>query len=127
MGVRTGAYATIWEVKPNGNFTDVRLSTSRKNRQTDEYEQDFGGYVRFIATAHQMAANLKERDRIKIGDCEITNRYVKEKNQTYTNIAIYSFEMADNSNNNSQPTQAKKPAEKFQNIPDGIDEELPFN
>ena len=132
MGFRTGAYATIWQVKQGkGNYTDVRLSISKKNRQTNEYEQDFSGFVRFIGTAHQKAGLLKEKDRIKIGDCEVTNSYDKEKNITYTNFAVFSFEDANNGGNSGTSQNAQTASstqnDKFMSIPDGIDEELPFN
>lgn len=46
MGFRTGAYAKVWEVTPmSDTSTKVRLSVSRKNKQTNEYEQDFSGFV----------------------------------------------------------------------------------
>lgn len=125
MGFRTGAYATIWEVKKgNGNYTDIRLSISRKNKQTNQYETDFSGFVRLIGTAHQNANTLKEKDRIKIGDCEVTNHYDKEKNVTYTNFAIFNFEEA---NNNANASQNQANTDNFMNIPNGIEEELPFN
>lgn len=125
MGFRNGAYATIWEVKAGkGNYSDVRLSISKKNKQTDQYETDFSGFVRFIGTAHQNAGNLKEKDRIKIGDCEVTNSYDKEKKVTYTNFAVFSFEDVNGSNNS---TSEKAKDDGFMNIPDGIDEELPFS
>lgn len=125
MGFRNGAYATIWEVKAGkGNYSDVRLSISKKNKQTEQYETDFSGFVRFIGTAHQNAGSLKEKDRIKIGDCEVTNSYDKEKKVTYTNFAVFSFEDV-NGNNNS--TSEKTKDDSFVNIPDGIDEELPFS
>lgn len=124
MGFRKDSYATVWEVKQgNGNFTDVRLSTSKKNKQTNEYTTDFSGFVRFIGTAHQNASSLKERDRIKLGDCEVTNSYDKEKKVTYTNFAVFSFEMA---NGGQQPTQQPTSVAGFEPIPDGVDEELPF-
>lgn len=130
MAFRNGAYAVVWQVKKgNGNYTDVRLSTSKKNKQTDQYETDFSGFVRFIGTAHQNAGNLKEKDRIKIGDCEVTNSYDKEKNVIYTNFAVFSFEDA-NGNGGSASAAQKAPAKKkddFMSVPDGIDEELPFN
>lgn len=129
MGFRKDSYATVWEVKKgNGNYTDVRLSTSRKNKQTDAYETDFSGFVRFVGTAHQNAGNLKERDRIKIGDCEVTNSYNKEKNVTYTNYAVFSFENANSGNSGqAKPTQTttKDPSE-FVNLLDVLEEELPF-
>lgn len=44
MGFRTGAYAKVWEVTPmSDTSTKVRMSVSRKNKQTGEYEQDFPG------------------------------------------------------------------------------------
>ena len=126
MGFRKDSYATVWEVKQgNGNFTDVRLSTSKKNKQTNEYTTDFSGFVRFIGTAHQNASSLKERDRIKLGDCEVTNSYDKEKKVTYTNFAVFSFEMANGVQ--QAPQQAQPSVAGFENIQDGIDEELPFN
>lgn len=130
MAFRNGAYAVVWQVnKGNGNYTDVRISTSKKNKQTDQYETDFSGFVRFIGTAHQNAGSLKEKDRIKIGDCEVTNSYDKEKKVTYTNFAVFNFEDANGNGaptNNNQKQQPKKD-DGFMNIPDGIDEELPFN
>lgn len=52
MGFRNGAYATIWEVKPvSDTNTKARISVSRKNKQTGQYETDFSGFVEFIGTA----------------------------------------------------------------------------
>ena len=119
MGFRTGAYAKVWEIKKgNGNYTDIRISTSKKNKRTEEYETDFSGYVRLIGTAHQNANTIKEKDTIKIGDCETTNSYDKEKKVTYTNHAIFTFEgvVNDNSAQNSKNTET----------PAVDDEELPF-
>ena len=86
MGFRTGAYAKIWEVTPmSDTSTKVRLSVSRKNKQTNEYEQDFSGFVLSIGTAAaKKAACLKEGERIK---------YDKEKKVTYTNFKMFSFEV----------------------------------
>lgn len=90
------AYATCWEIVPGkGNFTKVRLSTSRKNRDTGEYEQDFSGYVMMVGHAHAKAQKLRERDRIRLGDVEVTTTYDKERNREYVNYKCYEFEMAD--------------------------------
>lgn len=124
MGFRKGAYATVWAAeKGSGNYTDVRLSISKKNKQTDKYETDFSGFVRFVGTAHQNVGSLKERDRIRIGDCEVTNSYNKEKNVTYTNYAVFSFEKVDNNG-----VQGKSDDKAFTNSHDEIDDaELPFS
>ena len=97
MSYRNGAYASVWSVeKKNDNVTKVRISTSRKNKMTDQYETDFSGFVDFIGKdAAQKALQLKERDRIKLGDVSVTNRYDKDKGITYTNFACFSFELPD--------------------------------
>lgn len=94
MGFKTGAYATIWSaVEDKGKWSKTRISTSRKNKETDQYEDDFSGFVNLIGAAHTEGANLKERDRIKIGDCEVNTKYDKAKKVTYTNFNIYSLEV----------------------------------
>ena len=104
MGFRTGAYAKVWEVTPmSDTSTKVRLSVSRKNKQTGEYEQDFSGFVLCIGTAAaRNAAKLNTGARIKIGDCDVTTKYDTQKKITYTNFKMFSFEDADG-NNNSEP------------------------
>lgn len=97
MGFRKDAYATVWGVEPiSDTITKSRISISRKNRQTGEYEQDFGGYVKFMGTAAaKKAAQLKEKDRIRLGDVDVSNFYNKEKKTEYTDFKIFSFDMAD--------------------------------
>ena len=84
MGFRTGAFAKVWEVTPmSDTSTKVRMSISRKNKQSGEYEQDFSGFVLAIGTAAaKKAAGLKEGNRIKLGDVDVTTKYDKEKKIT---------------------------------------------
>lgn len=100
MGFRTGAYAKVWEVTPmSDTSTKVRMSVSRKNKQSGEYEQDFSGFVLAIGTAaaHKAAA-LKEGDRIKLGDVDVSTKYDREKKVTYTNFKMFSFEVENGGN-----------------------------
>lgn len=128
MGFRQDAYATIWSVEDKGNYSIVRMSTSKKNKQTDKYETDFNAnFVRFIGTAHQMASQLSEKSRIKISSCEVTNKYDKEKNKEYTNFLVYGFEIQDGNKTSNNSRASGKSNNGFMNIPDGIDEDLPFN
>lgn len=126
MGFRKDSFATIWSVEPTSDtLTKARISISRKNRQTGEYENDFGGFVSFVGTAAaKKAASLKERDRIKLGDVDVTNRYDKERNTTFTNFKIFSFEMADAPQNQ----QTRATTEPQPNVDDGEidDDRLPF-
>lgn len=107
MGFRTGAYAKIWEVTPMSDAsTKLRLSVSRKNRQT-EYEQDFSGFVLAIGTAAaSKAARLNKGDSIKLGDVDVSTKYDKERKVTYTNFKLFSFDMDGGS---SAPAQSNDP------------------
>lgn len=85
----------MWSVDPVSDVqTKARISISRKNKQTGEYEEDFSGFVSFFGTAAaKKAATLKERDRIKLGDVDVRSKYDKAKNITYYNFNVYSFEV----------------------------------
>lgn len=121
MGFRVGSYATIWSVEPTrGNSTKVRLSTSRKNRQTGQYEQDFSGYVFFCGSAGAEALRLHERDRIKLGDVDVTSRFDKEANREYVSYFAYSFEKVDANN-----PQQQQPVES-NTVESDEDEPSPF-
>lgn len=127
MGFRNGAYLTLWEINDKGNYADCRCSASKKNKQTNQYETDWSGFCRFIGKAHDVVIALSgEHPRVKIGECEVSNNYSKEKNITYTNYAVFTCEAADEPQQTQAQPQSKENYEDFLNIPDGIDEQLPF-
>lgn len=124
MGFRKDAWATCWEVEVKSDtLTQVRLSTSRKDKQKDEYVQDFSGFVAFVGTAAaKKAASLKAKDRIKLGDVEVTTKYNAEKKVTYTNFKCYNF-----TTQNEDETTSSAPAEPQPSVDEGVDEDrLPF-
>lgn len=140
MGFRQGAYAKVWRVEDRGNYSVAQISVSRKNKETEQYETEFQhNFVRLVGTAHDLGKNIEEVQggtSIKITSCDVTNRYDKEKQREYVNFVIFGFEFPDNGGGNSggnkKPASSKKPAKNtsdngFMNIPDGIEEELPFN
>lgn len=127
MGFGTRKFAHIWKLENKGNYHVAEMSTRKKNKETDQYETDWANkFVRLVGTAHQQADSLDISKNVKIGACEVTNRYNKEKNTTYTNYVIFGFEDV-NSDTLSKPAPSKAGSDGFMNIPDGIDEELPFN
>jgi single-strand DNA-binding protein len=128
MGFKQGQrFAKLWEIEDKGRYSIVNMSTSKKNKDTDKYETDFScKFVRFIAKAHEMVKKLEKGTAIKILSCEVTNKYDKEKKVEYTNYLVYDFEVEGNSNN-SNTSNYSTSDDGFMNIPDGIDEELPFN
>lgn len=94
MGFRNGAYATIWEVQPKTpNVTVLRITTSKKPKGQDNYVTDFSGFCSCLGqTSAEAAKGLQRGDRIKLGEVETLTTYIKEKDKTYTNFNIYSFE-----------------------------------
>lgn len=134
MGFRTNSFAKVWSVEPvKDTITKCRISISRKDRNTNEYIQDFGGFVSFAGTATaKKASQLKEGDRIRLKDVDVTNNYDKERNVTYTNFTCFNFETEDEVN---AAEQGRQPAQRTQSpevdVNYGIDNgeqeaELPF-
>lgn len=127
MGFRTGSYAKVWEVTPKSDTsTKIRISVSRKNKQTGEYEQDFSGYVMCVGTAAAKKASLlHEGSRIKLGDCDVTTKYDATSKITYTNFTLFSFEDADN----GDATDVTEPQREVDDIDEdtaGAKKKLPF-
>lgn len=97
MGLRPNWWVTVWEVSqmPSGKSTRIRIST-RKKKEDGTFEQDFSGSALCIGQAHDKAANLKPKDRIKVLDFEITNSYDKEAKKEHTFYKFFDIEV-DNS------------------------------
>lgn len=86
-----GAYATIWNVITDDNDrVKVELSTSRKDRETGSYQTDFSDkYVNFVGEAKELGRTLQQKDRIRIEECGVSNRYDKEKQRMYTYYYVF--------------------------------------
>lgn len=127
MGFRTNAWASVWSIEEGrGNTTKVRLSTSRK---TDSgYEQDFSGFCTFIGTAKAKAEKLKVKDRIKLGDVDVTTWYNKEKGVEYVTYKVFDFEFSDGAGNSNNSTPSRNMPAFDINPPEGDSDEemLPF-
>lgn len=124
MGFRKDSWATCWGVDVKSDtMTQVRLSTSRKDKQTGEYIQDFSGFVAFVGSvAAKKASLLKEKDRIKLGDVEVVTKYDDEKKVTYTNFKCYNFETKDETTTTDNTLGEPQPL-----VDEGVDEDkLPF-
>lgn len=93
MSFANGKLAKIWEIKPKENYTEVKISTSRKEPNSDDYIQDFGGFVRFIGKANDKIKKCNGTENIKLISVETTNRYDRAKATMYTNYACFDFEV----------------------------------
>lgn len=121
MGFRKGAYATVWEVRNDNGYYTVRISTSRKDKQTGDYVSDFSGFARLLGNASTYGSKLKEKDRIKIGDCDVSTYYDKQNHKNYTNFTIFDLELQ---NSSSSETINKNDEGNIDNDPAA--EDLPF-
>lgn len=134
MGFSQGSYAKVWDIKNTEWGIRARITTSYKNRQTDQYEQDFGGWVKFLGKAKDAAAKISEGSVIRILGCSVTNKYDKEAQKEYVNYNIFDFEQDTYSG--SMPRSSKEAAAKSKRRPsaleegdsgvEGSDDELPF-
>ncbi|MGN0657804.1 MAG: hypothetical protein ACI4KR_13530 [Ruminiclostridium sp.] len=102
MGFKNGAYAKVWEVVPpqEGKKTyRVRLSISRKDKLSGEYEQDFSGYVSFIGKAAVLAKEkLTKESRVKLLETDVASAYNKEKKEAAYYFKVFDAELADSGN-----------------------------
>lgn len=130
MGFGVNSWAKAWELKPSDRYTDARISTSKKDRQTDEYKQDFSGFVRLVGSAHAKAQHMKNGDRFRILSCSVENTYEKETKTTYYSFIVFDIESAEDgdstgrahTNDATLQNTAASPAP----VEEENDEELPF-
>lgn len=121
MGFGQGNFAKVWKVEDGkGNYSVAQMSTSKKNKTTGEYETDWqNNFVRLVGTANDQAKSFKEKESVKIGRCDVTNNYDKEKKITYTNYVIFNFEDANTSGGGDAKPKSITP-------PSVEDDDLPF-
>ena len=121
MGLSSkGFWAKVWDIQDKGKFTTLKIATSKKIN--DEWTKDFDGYVRAIGHAHNKSKEINVGDSIHVTNFELTNNYVKEKNITYTNVAIFEIDEVKSSN---QPQQTQQDTE-WQKIDNVNQEQMPW-
>lgn len=142
MAFRNGCYASLWGVYPSasGKVTSGRISISRKRKDTGAYETDFTGFVSFIGDANlkiqkyvgkEMGEDRKPIARIRLDEVAATviekpnQEGVPLKNREY-NHQYQCFSFTDAEEQSTAPPQPKAVPKEFVDVPDGIDEELPF-
>ena len=112
------------------------LAVDRRHHREGEAEADFISCVAFDKRAEFEEKYLQKGTKIVISGRLTTGKYTNKDGQTVytTDVIIDECEFAESKNSsggnrqtgNSSPASAA-PGDGFMNIPDGIDEELPFN
>lgn len=123
MGFRNDGYATVWEVRPGKSkrSTLVRVSTSRKERGSDEWETDFTGWIKFLGNAGEKALSLKQKDRIITKRVEVQTRYDKEAGKEWIDYIVWDFGFPEDKEkktlNNSANDQPDIPMVEEEDVP----------
>ena len=138
MAFSNGSYGKIWSFEDKGKYGTVNLSTSKKNKDTDQYETDF--QHKFVTVAGEAYSFLKSNGvtkdglRVKIVSCAVTNKYDPDKKVTYWNPVVFALEDANGGSapapksGNKKTAPAKKHANKNDHavLEDDEDSPLPF-
>lgn len=114
MGFRPNTYATVWNVESIDDIkTKARITISRKNKQTDQWEQDFGGFVTFYgtATAHK-AARLKEKERIRLDSVDVCNKYDPLSKREFVYYKVFQFSTEDEFSTEPKHDRVSAPSHK---------------
>lgn len=110
MGFRNNAFATVWkkierETKTGGTMTQINITTQKKGKD-GKYTKDFSGFASLFGKADEKVADLKEKDVIKILECEVNTNYVKATGKNYTNFVIYDFEIVKKGTGGTNPNSS---------------------
>lgn len=112
------------------------LAVDRRHRREGEAEADFISCVAFDKRAEFAEKYLQKGTKIVISGRLTTGKYTNKDGQTVytTDVIIEECEFAESKIANERSRQAGNSSpvsadsgDGFMNIPDGIDEELPFN
>lgn len=136
MSVWVTGYFKLWKLEPtdDGKGLIAQLSSSHKATEWEkqhgskDYVLDFSmGYVRFKGNALAKAQKLVGNETIHVTKATMTYLYNAEKKKPFASMQISDFDMPDDNNyNTSNRTQNAKKNDGFMDIPEGEDEELPF-
>ena len=132
--ILTGRLTRDPEVRYSQNDTAVARYTLAVDRITRNTEQsaDFIRCVAFNKTAEFAETYLRKGIKISVVGHIQTGSYTNRDGQTvYTTDVVVENQEFCESRNASSAAPSTQPssdsADRFMNIPDGIDEELPFN
>lgn len=113
MGFGVNCYAKIKEVvEKHDNYSVCKITVTKKNKLTNEYELQFSAHCRFVGNAHK-SVPMKDQ-RIKITSCDVTNCYKdKDGNLQFTKnpqYVVFGYELQE-----SQGASAPMPYNPYDN------------
>lgn len=98
MGFGVNCFAKIKEVvEKHDNYSVCKITVTKKNKLTNEYELQFSAHCRFVGNAHK-SVPMKDQ-RIKITSCDVTNCYKdKDGNLQFTKnpqYVVFGYELQE--------------------------------
>lgn len=113
MGFGVNCYAKIKEVvEKRDNYSVCKITVTKKNKLTNEYELQFSAHCRFVGNAHKSVPMADQR--IKITSCDVTNCYKdKDGNLQFTKnpqYVVFGYELQE-----SQGASANVPFNPYDN------------
>ena len=108
------------------------LAVDRRFKRDGEPDADFINCVAFGKSGEFAEKYLKKGTKVAVVGRIQTGSYTNKDGQKVytTDVVVEEQEFAESKNSSSSDNNQSAPANKntdFMNIPDGIDEELPFN
>lgn len=107
------------------------LAVNRRKKSDDSQEADFINCVAFKGTAEFIEKYLRKGSKIAVCGRIQTGNYTNKDNQKVytTEVIVQEIEFAESKKEDSDNNGRPEPTDGsgFMNIPDGIEEELPFN
>lgn len=131
--ILTGRLTRDPEVRYSQNNTAIARYTLAVDRMTRNTEQsaDFIRCVCFNKTAEFAETYLCKGIKISVVGHMQTGSYTNRDGQTVyaTDVVVENQEFCESRSSSAAPSTqpSSDPADRFMNIPDGIDDELPFN
>lgn len=130
MGFGVNCYAKIKEVvEKHDNYSVCKITVTKKNKLTNEYELQFSAHCRFVGNAHKSVP--MKGQRIKITSCDVTNCYKdKDGNLQFTKnpqYVVFGYELQESQGASANVTY--NPYDNGVNFEDlsSNSDDLPFN
>ena len=124
LNIRENQRVRIFKVEDMGNYSQVKMSSWRKDKRDDTYKYSNWSFVRFVGRAHEKAGDLKEGDKIELKGAGISLEEYKDSdgNRAWPKnpqLVVFNFEWmdAENSGGGFGPPQVEE---------ESSDDEMPF-
>lgn len=96
MSLSVTGKAQVYKIDVKDKFVAASLRTSKKNKQTDEWESEFFN-AKFVGKAVDNARGLTDKAKINIINGLLENRKFNDKQ--YISVVVFEFEVLEQGEN----------------------------